>query len=1001
MAAEHLQRVSSLTSRLIRVGIRDADLAMALLRRPALAHVFADEALDDLDLAPNPDQALVALADISDVAPAALSILASDGGARHRAVAVLGMSRGLVQHLLKRPEDLGLLATGGAWERLVTPEAMRMHLLEGVGADATSESPIATVTGVNARDQLRIRYRQVLMCIAALDLAHGLQVDGVVEMLSDLADAVLQTALAIATAELPDAAEPCRVAVIAMGKCGGRELNYISDVDVIFVGEPITDQDDPTSALRTATTLATAVMSICQDNTSEGSIWQVDAALRPEGKDGALVRTVKSHVGYYERWAETWEFQALLKARPVAGDPALGAAYLDAITPMVWNATARQNFVSDVQDMRKRVERGIPAADIERELKLGPGGLRDVEFSVQLLQLVHGRTDPRLHSRSTLEALDILAACGYVGREDAAAMASSYRFERSLEHRIQLLDLRRTHMIPTDEQQLRTIARSLQLRTTEKLDQALRHHTKDVRRIHEKLFYRPLLQAVARLDAGDVRLTMEQAAERLRVLGFRDPEGAMRHVEALTTGVSRRAAIQRTLLPVLLGWFAQTPMPDQGLLGFRRVSDALGTTPWYLRLLRDDSIVAERMARILCYARLSTELLLTAPEAVAMLEHVGDLTPRPLDHLLTEFRATAERQPDAAAAVQIVRSLRRRELFRVTAADILGLVDPVDVCRALSDITEATLVAATDAVIRDWEQRHVVALPTRFAIIAMGRFGGRELSYGSDADVMFVHDPIDATADCLGASIEIASTLTILLAKPGTEPPLLVDADLRPEGRSGPLVRSLQGFAKYYEQWSLTWESQALLRARPFAGDEQLHHDFISLIDGMRYPRSGLPDVEVREIRRIKARVESERLPRGADATLHMKLGRGGLADVEWLVQLLQLQHAARIPELRQLSTLGALGAARDAGLVTAAQHGTLVDAWRMATKIRNVQMLVTGKSQDQVSTDLIDLRLMADVLGLPNGPSLLEDYRRTTRRARVVFDERFYGIVDADDVGL
>ena len=972
---------------------------MALLVQEPLASVFANEALDDLDLAPDPDRALRVLADIAASNSQALRTIEHDAGARHRALAVIGMSDGIAQHLLKRPEDLGLLATGGAWERLVAPDAMRAHLLEGVGADPGMPLPHARVTGPAARDTLRIRYRQLLMSIAALDLAHGLPVDSVVEMLSDLADAVLQTALAIATAELSPNAEPCRFAIIAMGKCGGRELNYISDVDVIFVGEPLDASDDPTDALRTATTLATNIMSICQDFTAEGSIWQVDAALRPEGKDGALVRTLKSHVGYYERWAESWEFQALLKARACAGDEALGAAYVEAIMPMVWTATARPNFVSDVQGMRKRVEREIAPDELERELKLGPGGLRDVEFSVQLLQLVHGRTDERLRSRGTLEALDVLAACGYVGREEASVMASSYRFERALEHRIQLLELRRTHMIPTDELQLRTISRSLQLRTVEKLDQQLRHHTKDVRRIHEKLFYRPLLQAVARLGDGDARLSIEQAVERLRVLGFRDAEGAMRHVEALTTGVSRRAAIQRTLLPVLLEWFARAPIPDQGLLGFRRVSDALGATPWYLRLLRDDSVVAERMTRILCYARLSTDLLLTAPEAVAMLEHVEDLQPKSLDALLGEFRATAERQADAAGSVQILRSLRRRELFRITAADILGLVDPVTVCRALSDITEATLVASSEAVIREWERRHESAFPTRFLIVGMGRFGGRELSYGSDADVMFVHDPIDSGADCLGAAIEVASTMTNLLAQPGTEPALLVDADLRPEGRSGPLVRSLQGYAKYYAQWSLSWESQALLRARPFAGDAQLRDAFLALIDGMRYPAEGLPDVEVREIRRIKARVESERLPRGADATLHMKLGRGGLADVEWLVQLLQLQHAGAVPTLRELSTVAALAALLEAGFLTAVQEETLREAWLMATRIRNIQMLVTGKSQDQVSTDLVDLRLMAETLGVANGPAVLEDYRRVTRRARIVFDSLFYGLADDDDV--
>ena len=992
-----VQRVASVTSRLLRVGVRDTDLATTLLMTDGVAQIFGGDAFDDLDLAADPDQALRAFVDIATQAPAALSILAHDAGARHRALSILGLSRGLVQHFVKRPEDLVFLASDGAWERLVSPDAMLAHLFDGVGADPTSRLPHATTTGLDARNALRIRYRQILACIAAHDVAHDAPFERVGEMLSDLADAVVQTALAIAHAELAADATPCRFAIIAMGKCGGRELNYISDVDVIFVAEPLDANDDPTPALRTATALATNVISICQDLTTEGSIWQVDPALRPEGKDGALVRTLASHIGYYERWAQTWEFQALLKARAMAGDVELGMAYVDAMLPMVWNATARPNFVSDVQSMRKRVEREIPVDEVDRELKLGPGGLRDVEFSVQLLQLVHGRTDVTLRSRNTMLALEALATWGYVGREDAAAMATSYRFERTLEHRIQLLELRRTHLIPTDEQQLRMIARSLQFRSEPiaELEKAIKFHTKDVRRIHEKIFYRPLLQAVARLDAGDARLSVEQAVERLRILGYKDPEGALRHVQALTTGVSRRAAIQKTLLPVLLGWFAETPLPDQGLLGFRRVSDALGTTPWYLRLLRDDSVVAQRMARILCYAKLSTDLLLTAPEAVAMLEDVDDLRPRGYAQLLHEFLAAAERHGSARESIALLRSLRRRELFRITVADILGLADPVTVCAALSDVMEATLVPALAAVVREWERTNGRTFPTRFTIVAMGRFGGHELSYGSDADVMFVHDPIDDSADCLGAAIEIASTLTNLLAEPGTEPPLLIDADLRPEGKNGPLVRSLQGYANYYAKWSMGWESQALLRARPFAGDDELRNRFVELINGMRYP-DALPDTEVREIRRIKARVESERLPRGADPSLHMKLGRGGLSDVEWLVQLLQLQHARTTPGLQTLSTLAGLAAARDAGFLTAADHDTLLDAWLMATRIRNIQMLVTGKSQDQVSTDLVDLRLMADVIGVASGAQLLEDYRRTTRRARAVFEERFYGSVSS-----
>ncbi len=390
----------------------------------------------------------------------------------------------------------------------------------------------------------------------------------------------MEAALAIARGEAPVDDEPCRLAVIAMGKCGGRELNYVSDVDVIFVAEPLPGGDEQ-AALASATRLAAAMMRACSVPTAEGTIWPVDANLRPEGRSGALVRTLASHLAYYERWAETWEFQALLKARPVAGDLELGRAYVDAVAPLVWTAAERPGFVEDVQAMRRRVEENVPARDADRQLKLGSGGLRDVEFAVQLLQLVHGRTDIFVRSPTTLVALEQLSTLGYVGRDDAAELDRAYRFLRTLEHRIQLFRLRRTHVVPRGAVDLRRIARSMGFRRDPEteLTEAWRKHAREVRRLHEKLFYRPLLDAVARLEPGEARLTPEAARARLAALGYADPAGALRHLEALTTGVSRRAAIQRTLLPVMLGWFADAPDPDGGLLGFRRVSDALGNTP--------------------------------------------------------------------------------------------------------------------------------------------------------------------------------------------------------------------------------------------------------------------------------------------------------------------------------------------------------------------------------------------------------------------------------------
>src|SRR4051812_34506594 len=334
--------------------------------------------------------------------------------------------------------------------------------------------------------------------------------------------------------------------------------------------------------------------------------------------------------------------------------------------------------------MRRRVVENVPAAEVEREVKLGPGGLRDVEFAVQLLQLVHGRADATLRSGSTLVALDALADGGYVARDDAARLAAAYRFLRQVEHRLQLHQLRRTHPLPSEQAGLRPLAPATRFRSVDDWQREYDDHTREVRRLHEKLFYRPLLDAVARLPADHARLTPEAAEQRLEALGFVDPAAALRHLEALTRGVSRRAAIQRTLLPVMLGWFADAADPDAGLLAFRQVSEALGSTPWYLRVLRDEGATAERLARLLATSRYVADMLARAPEAVAMLGHDDEIKPRAGDALTAELLASVRRNDDWENAVAVARGLRRRELLRTACADLLGFADLDAVGQSLS-----------------------------------------------------------------------------------------------------------------------------------------------------------------------------------------------------------------------------------------------------------------------------------------------------------------------------
>ncbi len=811
--------------------------------------------------------------------------------------------------------------------------------------------------------------------------------------LADLAAAALEAALQIARADVGPAAERTRLAVVAMGKTGGRELNYLSDVDVIFAAEPA-DGVSEEEALGVATDLATRLMRICSAATGEGSLWQVDPALRPEGKHGPLVRTVESHRAYYERWAKTWEFQALLKARPVAGDVAVGEAYCEAVQPMVWQASTREHFVDDVQAMRRRVEDHIPRAEAERQIKLGAGGLRDVEFSVQLLQLVHGRADETLRTATTLEGLEALSAGGYVGRDDAATLGAAYRYLRALEHRIQLYRLRRTHLMPTADADLRRLGRGLGHRSApaDAVQEQWRARRREVRRLHERIFYRPLLSAVARLSDQDVRLTPEAARERLSALGFRDPAGALRHLEALTGGVSRRAAIQRQLLPVMLGWFADEADPDAGLLAFRKISDQLGSTHWYLRLLRDEGSAAERLAHTLARSRFAAGLLEQAPECVQFLGDPAGLTPRSREDVLRRMRAAAGRKDDVEAAVLAARTIRRSELFRIAVADLGGGLTLAELGAAMTDLTAALLEVTLEVCLREAAGEEPA---TRILVVGMGRLGGGEQGYGSDADVVFVHDPAPGADEALAQqqAMEVVRRLIALLGRPGPDPVLDVDASLRPEGKNGPLVRSLASYREYYARWSLVWEAQALLRATPVAGDPGLAERFGELIAPLRWPEGGLDAGQVREIRTLKARMEAERLPRGADRKTHFKLGHGGLSDVEWVVQLVQLRHAGAHPELRTPSTLGALGAAADLGLVGADHAEALAAAWRLASAMRNAGVLFRGKAVDSVPTYDRDADGVGRVLGIGAGTAqdLGERYRRVARRARAAFEAEFY----------
>ena len=1095
------RRPRSLRSRLLAAGVSDSGRALACLGDPALTRLLPPAGAGDpgapahalagaLAATADPDLALLSLVRLAravdaddgpresprrllarllrrapdaaaraaprpDWAPAPVGEDAPDEQLRHlqRLLAVLGSSSALGDFLAAHPEGLAALAPARAPDAPGLPD-VRTALRAAV-TGATPDGPDSGPDGgtgtadrdavARATSALRTAYRNRLLGIVADDLTSPdpyQHVETVGRRMSDLADAALDAALLIARRAVGPPARDTALAVIAMGKTGARELNYISDVDVVYVVAPAEGRQVPEEELLAAgTAIATELAAVVSSTGAEPPLWPLDTGLRPEGKDGALVRTLASHVAYYQRWAASWEFQALLKARAAAGDEALGRAYEQAVAPFIWSASLRDNFVDDARAMRRRVERASePRNGRDWRIKLGPGGLRDVEFTVQLLQLVHGRGDRSLRVRPTLTALRALSDGGYVSRGAAGALGDGYRVLRLLEHRSQLHRLRRTHDLPDSDADLRRIGRGIDrtaLNDPDALREAFRAARRQVRSLHEEIYYRPLLGAAAGLTADEMTLTPRAAGERLAAVGYRDPAGAMHHIQALTEGVSRRAAIQRQLLPVIIGWLGEGPDPDSGLLSFRTLSEKIGGSHWYLAMLRDSPVAARRLCHVLSGARWTTDRLAERPESIAWLDDDAELQPRDAAALREEAchilrrrslhaSDAADPEHEAREAMQAVMSLRSRELLRAALADSLDGLDPARTAAILTAAADAALEGAlgiaTALVIarRDGaraladgpdERGRWAAARADHAIIAMGRLGGAETGFASDADLLFVHRPrggadgraavgaaSETAAEAAAAEAEeVARTVVGLLA--GARPhPLTADADLRPEGRRGPMSRSLDSYREYYGRWARTWERQALLRARPCAGDEDLARAFTDLIDPLRRPREGLEPQALREIRRLKARMESERLPRGADPARHLKLGPGGLSDVEWVAQILQLSHAGTHPGLRTTSTIGALEAAARDGLIDAEDARRLTAAWQLATRVRAANVIGTGRDGgariDVLPSDPLEIRVVGRLLGLEPGRERdLEDlYRKTARHARLVAERILFG---------
>jgi glutamate-ammonia-ligase adenylyltransferase len=899
-----------------------------------------------------PEMVLLSLERLFEGDPVAGERLRHDAALAASASSVMAASRSLTRVILTDPAALDVLAG---------PPGARMAI-----ADPESAA--------DAGDLVR-RKRLGILGIAAADLAGMAGLEEVGLALSDLADGVLRAA--------------CRLAgvgtgfsVIAMGKQGARELNYASDVDLMFVG------DDEGG-------LARRVLAVA------GGAFRVDTDLRPEGRDGALVRSLDSFQSYWERWARPWEFQALLKARAAAGGEELGSAFEAAAKDAIWGRRLDADDLAELRSMKGRSEEMVSRKGLsDREIKRGRGGIRDVEFSVQLLQLVHGAADALIRQPATLAALEELAEAGYVDRGDAAALALSYRFLRTVEHRLQLVEEAQVHTVPDDPEAREALARVLGFARpaggdraprgsgsgAERLETVLGRYQSSARAIHERLFFRPLLEVFA----GDAhpsegrRWTITAAEDRLGALGFRQADRTRQALSELTRGLTRSSRLMQQLLPVLLGWLSEAADPDQGLLNLRMIVATGHRRDVLVSSWRESPELARRLCVLLGTGKQVGTLIGRHPEIATRLDDDAELSVPSAAELLERAVLTVDQGPERAGAA--LRGLVESETLRIVSADLLRPTAPGETSRALATLGDAALAAAL----------HAAAPRVPFGIVAMGRLGGEELAYGSDLDVLLVYDGTGAV-DAALAEEATASIFRLLNGPTPAERILTVDASLRPEGRQGPLARSLDAYTEYYRRRIETWERQALLRARAVAGDAAVLKRFMELAtDAVWSAPFGAE--EVRAIRRMKARIERERIPAREDPQFHLKLGKGSLSDVEWTVQLLQLEHG-----IAEAGTLSALKRLVTAGALEAGEGTVLSEAYRFLSLARNRWHLVgnfvagaggivSTSGSDSLPSDREQLSRLSRSLGT-TPTELREAYRRVTRRARAVVEERFYSL--------
>ncbi len=981
-----------------------------------------DEIIRLASLAPDPDSALNNLESISSALLAAkyIGVLATDADNLRRLIFIAGSSSYLSNILSRNPRLLDRLFSKGLYEGKTLKDFK----------DALNKATLGLTDFDSMAKALRIFKQREFLRIGARDLLGMATLVETTGELSDLASAALDAACGFSFDELKKsygaplcadetgAVKEASLAVIGLGKLGGRELNFSSDIDILYIyssdkGETTGVHGRPSSQISLHaffTKLSTMITRLMSSVTEDGFIFRVDLDLRPEGRSGDAANSLRSAEIYYESWGQGWERAALIKARPVAGDIALGEGFISMVRPFVYRKYLDFTAIEEIRSMKEKIDlsllKSLPDAI---DVKLGQGGIREIEFFCQTIQLIQGGKDPEARGQNTLDALERLFKRGYAGEEDVRALSEAYVFLRNLEHRIQIVEGLQTQAIPSRPEELERLARMMGFKDAgwRKAGgffwDCYRASTERVHAVFRSLFYKPQGTLVPKhmLVLFSPDITDAESIERLAGLGFKEPEGALGNLKLLRSrpsfirlGAKAQVLLER-LSPLFLMHAAAAPDPDRALSFLERFISTIGARTAFYSFLFENPKALEELLKIFGTSVFLSRALIEHPENLDLLLSKELALPyKTRDALFCEFQRETGLTDDFEALLDGLRRIKNQEVFRIGVNDISGALTQRQVCAQITHMAEAAIDAALKVAVNELAARYGEPQDAGFAVIGLGRLGGAEMMYGSDIDIVFAYSenpPGGGTAGPRRISnheyfVKLAQRMINILSLRTKEGIVFnVDTRLRPSGSSGPLVISRDSIIRYHIEKTALWERQAFIKARPVAGDVALGTGILKELSDIIYSK-GLSPEDALEMMRIRKRMELE-IAKEDSSRYNIKTGKGAIVDIEFMIQALQLKYGNINPSLKTPYTLKALKRLTALGILGHEAADSLRSAYSffrlLETGLRIVEDRPVGVLEATDNQALIGLAKRTGIDGQGPVEKLLNKYREFAEKTR------------------